>query len=373
LIPCLTWAEVDLKAIRANLIAIRALVGSRVKIMAVVKANAYSHGLIEVGRTVAEAGADQLAVATLNEAVLLRESGLKLPILVLGTGIPGDGVKEAVRYDIAQALCTVELADALSKAAQQLGKPAQAHLKIDTGMGRIGVRVDEAVSFMEQIAGLPGLQFTGIFSHFAAADEGDEEYTNLQQKRFQKVLDNLERHGYTFPLRHLANSAGILDYPEAYFDMVRPGCIIYGCWPSPDNKKIIPLALTLTLKTRIVYIKKVAAGTPISYGLTYTAPSERTLATLPIGYADGYKRALSNTGYVLIRGRRCPIVGRVCMDQCVVDVTGVPDVSLGDEVVLIGSQGNDIITPADLAKLAGTMDLEILCNISARVPRVYIG
>ncbi|NLG86460.1 MAG: alanine racemase [Firmicutes bacterium] len=367
-----TWAEVDLKGIRENLEAIKALVGPEIKIMAVVKANAYGHGAIEVARVMEKAGADQLAVATLDEAVALREAGLKLPILVLGTNIPGDGVDAAVHYDIAQALCTVELAKALSAAAERLRKPAKVHLKIDTGMGRIGVRPDEAASFMDQVAGLPGLKFEGIFSHFAAADEANKEYTNLQRNRFQQALDSLKQHGYTFLLQHLANSAGILDYPEAHYNMVRPGCILYGCWPGPNTKRKIALRPTLTLKTRIVYLKSVPPGTAISYGLTYTTTSEKVLATLPIGYADGYRRSLSNKGYVLIRGQRCPVVGRVCMDQCIVDVTAVSNVALGDEAVLIGKQSNEEIQVADLAKLIETIDLEILCGLTARVPRVYI-
>lgn len=366
-----TWVEVDLRGIQANMAAIRSLVGSGVKTMAVVKANGYGHGLVEVAKAIVKAGADQLAVATLDEAVVLREAGLESPILVLGTGIPGDGADAAVQYDIAQALCTIELAEALSKAAQRLEKTALVHLKVDTGMGRVGVRPGEAVNFMKRVATLPGLQFDGVFSHFAAADESEDEYTRMQIGQFQGVLDNLKENGYVFPLSHLANSAGILDYPEAHFNMVRPGCILYGCWPGPQTKKKICLAPTFEFKTRIVYLKNVTAGTSISYGLTYTAPSDKVLATLPVGYADGYRRAFSNKASVLVRGRRCPIVGRVCMDQCVIDVTDVPDVKLGDEVVLIGSQGNSAISPEELGSLIGTISLDILCGISVRVPRVY--
>ncbi|MFY9188514.1 MAG: alanine racemase [bacterium] len=367
-----TWVEVDLKGIQSNLRAIKELVGPKVKVMAVVKANAYGHGAEEVAQAVTEAGADSLAVATLDEAVALREAGLKSAILVLGTSIPGGGAEAAVRYCITQALCTVELAQALSEAAGQLRQPASVHLKIDTGMGRIGVRPDDAAEFMDQVAKLPRLQVDGVFSHFAAADEADKEYTHLQLSRFQTALDNLSQRGYTFAWRHLANSAGILDCPGAYFDIVRPGCILYGCWPGPDTGRPITLHPTLAFKTRVVYLKTVLAGTSISYGRTYTASSQQVLATLPVGYADGYPRVLSNKGYVLIRGQRCPVVGRVCMDQCIVDVTDVPAVSLGDEVVLIGSQDKETITPADLGSLAGTIDLEILCGLGARVPRVYL-
>lgn len=367
-----TWAEVNLKVIKDNLAAIKTLLGPEVQIMAVVKGNAYGHGAIKVAQVVAGAGADRLAVATLDEAVELRQAGVRLPILVLGTGVSGAEVDAAIHYDIAQALCTVELAVALSKSAQRLHKPVKVHLKIDTGMSRIGVGPSDAVSFIKHVATFTGLEFEGIFSHFAAADEGNREYTTLQLNRFQKTLDSLSKQGYSFPLRHLANSAGILDYPESYYDMVRPGCILYGYWPGPDSKRRITLQPAFTLKTRIVYLKSVSAGTAVSYGLTYIAPSKRVLATLPIGYADGYRRALSNKGHVLVRGRRCPVVGRVCMDQCIVDVTDVPNVSLGDEVVLIGRQGNNEITVAELAELAGTIDLEILCGITARVRRVYL-
>jgi alanine racemase len=236
-----TWVEVDLKAIRANLQAIKKLVGPQVKVMAVVKANAYGHGAFKVAQTVLEAGAASLAVATLDEAVALREQGINVPILVMGTSIPGGGIEEAIRYNIAQALCSVELAQALSATAQKMRSVALAHLKIDTGMGRIGIGPETATRFMDQIAKLPGLQVGGIFSHFASADEADKEYTGLQVNRFHQALENLNQQGYDFSLRHLANSAGILDYPETYFDLVRPGCILYGCWPGPSTNRPITL------------------------------------------------------------------------------------------------------------------------------------
>ncbi|NMA54510.1 MAG: alanine racemase [Firmicutes bacterium] len=366
-----TWVEVDLKKIQLNLQAVKKLVGPKVKLMAVVKANAYGHGAVEVAQAVIKAGAECLAVATLDEAVALREAGLKPMILVMGTNIPADGVEAAAVHNITQALCTEELARSLSASSQELGLTATVHLKIDTGMGRIGVHVDDAAQFMSKIRELPGLQVTGVFSHFASADEADQEYTSLQLVRFREALDNLTRHGYTFPRRHIANSAGILDYPESYFDLVRPGCILYGCWPGPNTNNSLPLEPTLAFKTRIVYLKKIPAGTSISYGRTYISSCQRTLATLPVGYADGFPRCLSNRGQVLIRGQRCPVVGRVCMDQCIVDVSEVPGVSLGDEVVLIGSQHEDSISAAEVASLAGTIDLDILCGIGARVPRIY--
>lgn len=366
-----TWAEIDLGAFAANLRGVRELVNPRVKVMAVVKANAYGHGAARMAAVAAENGADQLAVATLDEAVALREAGIELPILVLGTSIPGEGCVAAVELGIAQALCTVELAEALSAAAQRLGKEALVHLKIDTGMSRIGVRPEEAVAFMQRVGHLPGLKFAGVFSHFAASDEPDNPYTLEQFARFQKALGALEQAGYTFPLRHIANSAAILDHPEMHLDMVRPGCILYGSWPGEKTQRKVVLKPTLALKTRIVFLKRVPAGTPVSYGLTYTAPTERLLATLPIGYADGYRRGLSNKASVLVRGRRAPIVGRVCMDQCVVDVTDVPGVALGDEVVLIGEQGKEAVTAGELAAILGTLDLELYCGISPRVPRVY--
>jgi alanine racemase len=360
-----------LAAFAANLRAVKDLVGPRVKVMAVVKADAYGHGAVRLAQVAAANGAEQLAVATLDEAVTLREAGLKLPILVLGTSIPGDGVEEAVERGIAQALCTVELAEALSRAAARRGKAALAHLKVDTGMSRIGVRPHEAVPFMERVGRLPGLRLEGIFSHFAAADEPDNVYTELQFRRFQDTLAALAKAGYTFPHRHIANSAAILDHPEMHLDMVRPGCILFGSWPSEKTQRKISLKPTLALKTRIVFLKRVSAGTPVSYGLTYKAPAERLLATLPVGYADGYRRGLSNKASVLVRGVRAPIVGRVCMDQCVVDVTAVPGVALGDEVVLIGRQGEEEITAQELADLLGTLDLELFCGIAPRVPRVY--
>lgn len=366
-----TWAEIDLAAFADNLRAVKEFVGPRVKVMAVVKANAYGHGAVRLAQVAAANGADQLAVATLDEAVTLREAGLKLPILVLGTSIPGEGAEVAVELGIAQALCTVELAEALSAAARRRGKEALVHLKIDTGMSRIGVRPHEAVPFMERVSQLPGLRFEGVFSHFAASDEPENPYTELQFSRFQEALKALREAGYTFPIRHIANSAAILDHPEMHLDMVRPGCILFGSWPSEKTQRKINIRPTLTLKTRIVFLKRVPAGTPVSYGLTYTSPSERLLATLPIGYADGYRRGLSNKASVLVRGVRAPVVGRVCMDQCVVDVSDVPGAALGDEVVLIGRQGSEEITAQELADILGTLDLELYCGLSPRVPRLY--
>lgn len=366
-----TWAEIDLAAFADNLRAVKEFVGPRVKVMAVVKANAYGHGAVRLAQVAAANGADQLAVATLDEAVALRKAGLKLPILVLGTSIPGEGAEVAVELGIAQALCTVELAEALSAAARRRGKEALVHLKIDTGMSRIGVRPHEAVPFMERVSQLPGLRFEGVFSHFAASDEPENPYTELQFRRFQEALKALREAGYTFPIRHIANSAAILDHPEMHLDMVRPGCILFGSWPSEKTQRKINIRPTLTLKTRIVFLKRVPAGTPVSYGLTYTSPSERLLATLPIGYADGYRRGLSNKASVLVRGVRAPVVGRVCMDQCVVDVSDVPGAALGDEVVLIGRQGSEEITAQELADILGTLDLELYCGLSPRVPRLY--
>ncbi|MGI6604317.1 MAG: alanine racemase [Firmicutes bacterium] len=367
-----TWAEVDLDAIAANVRAVRQVVDPRVKIMAVVKANAYGHGAVAVARVAVANGADQLAVATMDEAVTLREAGIDQPILVLGTNIPSEVLDVAVEKGIAQALCTVELAQALSAAAVRQGKKALVHLKIDTGMSRIGVLPEDAVTFMDRVGRLEGLKFEGVFSHFAAADEPNEEFTQYQFSRFQQALLALERAGYTFPLRHIANSAAIMDHPEMHLDMVRAGSLVVGSWPGEKTQRKVHLREAFTLKTRIVYIKTVQAGTAVSYGLTYTTPGEKMLATLPIGYADGYRRGLSNRASVLVRGKRAPVVGRICMDQCVIDVTDVPGVALGDEVILIGRQSGAEVSAKELGALLETLDLEVLCGIGARVPRVYL-
>jgi alanine racemase len=384
----LTWAEIDLEAVSYNLRQIRNRVEPNgAKILAVVKDNAYGHGAVEVSRTAADIPVHMLGVATVEEAVELRQVGIELPILLLCCILP-EQAGEVVRSGITQTVCDLSICESLSEEANRLGKQAKVHVKIDTGMGRIGVRYDEAAHFVKSVAQFPRLTVEGIFTHFASAGV-DTAFTNLQLERFNSVISELDRMGIHVPLKHAANSAAILALPPSYsgsagipslrsraglpalpLNMVRPGLMIYGLYPSGSPREI-DLKPALSLKTRVVHLKEVPAGWSISYGRTYIAQKPTMVATLAIGYGHGYNTRLSNSGEVLIGGVRVPIIGVICMDQCLCDVTHVPGVSVGDEAVLIGKQGSEEITADDVARKAGTISYEVFCAISARVPRVY--
>lgn len=367
------WAEVNLSAISHNLGEIRRLVGRQTAIMAVVKANAYGHGIKEVARVLAQAGADWLAVAVPEEAFELRELGLDLPILVL-SHTPAKAMPEAIRQDIRMTLYSPRQAQDFAAAARKVGKRAKVHVKVDTGMGRLGFQAGEkGVEEILAAAGRPELEAEGIFTHFACADEEDKGYTLEQQRRFQEVLDRLEKAGRRFRWRHAANSAAVIDLPETHFNMVRPGLALYGLYPSEAVKKErVNLRPAMALKARIAFLKEVPPGTGISYGRTFITERPSRIATLPLGYADGYSRLLSNRGEVLVRGKRAPVVGRVCMDQMMVDVTEVDGVAEGDEVVLFGRQGEAALPVEELAEKMGTIVYEVLCLVGQRVPRCYI-
>lgn len=365
----LTWAEIDLSAISHNLRQIRERVASKgAGVMAIIKDNAYGHGAIEVARVAAGIPVQMFGVATVEEAIELRQAGVNLPILVLCCILP-EQAGEVVKNDIAQTICDVDICKSLSEAAVRQKKYAKVHVKIDTGMGRVGVRYSEAVEFVKSLMELPNFIVEGIFTHFAAAD-GDPDFTNLQLERFKAVLSDLENTGIQIPIKHAANSAAILGFPESFFNMVRPGLMIYGLYPG-EVPKAIDLKPALSLKTRIFYLKEVPPGWTISYNRTYTTKRPTLVASLAIGYGHGYPRRLSNIGEVLIRGKKAPIVGVVCMDQCLCDVTHIPGVDIGDEAVLIGSQGDETITTDEVAEKSGTISYEILCGINARVPRFY--
>ena len=367
-----TWAEIDLGAIAHNVRVIKDYVGFNTKVMAVVKADGYGHGAVPVAKASLAAGAEYLAVATADEAVELREAGIRAPILVLGTSFPGCGEDKLVELDITQTVCTLALAEAIERAAAARGKRALVHVKVETGMGRIGVPAEEGADFIARLKEFPHLEIEGLFTHFAAADEEDKAYTWKQYKRFMKLVQELEERDLGVPpLKHVCNSAAICDLPEMHLDMVRPGAILYGFHPGPGVKKVLPLRPALSLKTKIVFLKEVKAGTPLSYGLTHTVAAGTKIATLPIGYADGYRRHFSNRSQVLVRGRRAPVVGRVCMDQCLIDVGQIPAVAVGDEVVLIGRQGDEEITAIELADLMGTIAIDLTCGLGKRVPRLY--
>ncbi len=363
------WAEIDLGAIAHNFREIRKCIHGGAKLCAVVKANGYGHGAIAVAHKAVEAGADYLAVATLPEALELRRAGFMTPILILGL-VPPEGAAEIVANDITQAVCTPELAEALSDEAVRRNKTAKVHLKVDTGMGRIGVRPEEAGSFARLLRELPNLEVEGVFSHFALADSRDKSYVRKQLDAFETALRNIKEAGIHPSIRHIAESAAILEIPEAHYDMVRAGIIEYGLWPSDEVTHPIELRQAMRLCARIAYIKTIQPGESVSYGRDFIARRVTRIATLPLGYADGYIRAYgSGNAFVEIRGKRAPLAGRVCMDQVMVDVTDLPEAREGDEVTLFGSP---TLTADEAAKWLHTINYEITCMVSGRVPRKYI-
>ncbi len=365
------WAEVDVNHIVHNMQEIRRLVRETCELMAVVKADGYGHGALPVARTVLQAGASRLAVAMPEEGVALREGGIASPILIMGSIWP-EQAEVIVRNFLTATVFDLPLAQALSKEAEKRGKNIRVHLKVDTGMGRIGLFPHDVVPFVNQVLRLPYLEIEGIYTHFATADAADKTYAYQQFELFRKVLQEIKDAGIQIPLRHAANSAAILNLPESYLDMVRPGTILYGINPFEGRSPSINLKPALSWKAKIAYVKGVPTGTGISYGRTHITQGSVRIATLPLGYADGLSRALSNKGEVLIHGQRASIVGRVCMDQCMVDVSQIEGVQIGDEAVLIGSQGRKRLGAEEIAQKIGTIGYEVLCNIGKRVPRVYV-
>jgi len=380
----LTWAEIDLNAYAHNIRELRRVTQPAARLMAVVKANGYGHGAAEVARTALRNGADCLGVARLHEAVELRKAGLDAPILIFGYSPPGSA-PTLIDYDLSQTVYSPTTAAALSGQAVRQGKKIKIHIKIDSGMGRLGLLLDQAaggnsynipavktVREVETISRLANLEVEGIFTHFATSDSADKSYANSQLKRFMGFLDLLDRAGLRPPVRHAANSGAVIDMPDAHLDMVRPGIATYGLYPSDEvNKDHVALQPVMTLKSRIIHLKKVAAGFHISYGITYRTKKPTTIATVPVGYADGYNRLLSSRGHMLLHGHRVPIVGRVCMDLTMLDVGGLKDVKIEDEVVVFGQQGDGSVTADELAATLNTINYEIVTSISARVPRVY--
>lgn len=367
------WAEIDLKAIEHNIDEIRNLVGQEKKIMAIVKANAYGHGALEVSRTCLSKGVDSFAVATLEEAYQLRKSGIDCPILVLGWSLVED-YAQAIEHDIDLTIFDLEEAKLLNEKAKEMGRKARYHLKVDTGMGRIGlVARQENVSVAEKILSLPYLEIEGIYTHFSKADEKDKTYSYQQLKRFLNFIDQVEKvSGKIIPLKHAANSAAIIDMPESHLDMVRAGIILYGLKPSNEvNLTKINLEPAFNLKAKISRVEQFPPQTKISYGGKFITKEETIIVTLPIGYADGYTRRLSNKGEVLIRDVKCPIVGTICMDQLMVDATKVPQVKKGEEVILLGKGNNNYISADELAVKMETINYEVLTMLSERIPRKY--
>ena len=381
----LTWAEIDLNAYAHNIRELRRITRPEARLMAVVKANGYGHGAAAVARTAMHNGAECLGVARLHEAVDLRKAGLEAPILIFGY-TPPDSAQTLMDYELTQSVYALQTARALSGQAARRGKKIKIHLKVDSGMGRLGLLLDEpsgatahgtpaaqTLQDVEAISRLAGLEVEGIFTHFATADSADKLYAGRQLERFVDFIGRLDRAGLMPPLRHAANSGALIDMPNSHLDMVRPGIATYGLYPSAEvNKSNVTLKPAMTLKSRIIHIKKVPADFPISYGVTYRTPQPTTIATVPVGYADGFNRLLSSSSQMLVHGQRVPVVGRVCMDLTMLDVGALKDVKIEDEVVVFGQQGEQSIAVDQIAASLNTINYEIVTSISARVPRVYV-
>ncbi|HOO55228.1 MAG TPA: alanine racemase [bacterium] len=366
------WAEIDCDRVERNLRVVRDMVGNGVKIMGVVKADAYGHGAVPVSKSLLHAGADSLAVASLEEAVELRQAGIGADILILGYTQPG-WASAVVEGGFSQTVYHLNLARALSHEAGKQRRRVPVHIKIDTGMRRIGLEPEKAIHFIKETASLDGLKLKGIYTHFSMADDDGDEYSDYQLRRFNELVSLLKSEGIDVPFLHTANSAAVLRYPETHFDMVRPGILLYGLSPSKFLKeRTADFKPVMTVKTTIVEMKTIEPGSRVSYSGTFRAERKSRIATLPAGYADGFSRKLSNCGSVLVGGRKAPIVGNVCMDFMMVDVTDLPGAKVGDEVILIGRQGDMEIHMDDIADHLGTINYEVASLIGKRVTRVFI-
>jgi alanine racemase len=364
------WAEIDLDAIADNVTALKRHLNRSTQLMAVVKANAYGHGAEMVARTALESGATWLGVNTVDEGIQLRRAGLTVPILVLGHCPPQEAAKVVANH-LTPTVTTLETALALAGASAERGLVTPVHIKVDTGMGRYGLLPEEVVAFARRVAALPSLSLEGLWTHFATAEEADQTFTWQQFAVYQAVTRNLADQGLVFPLHHAANSAATIDSLETHLDLVRCGLSIYGLYPSPQTSRAVPLRPALALKARLARVCRLPAGASVGYGRTWVATRPSVIALVPLGYADGYRRALSNRGVALVHGQRVPLVGRVSMDQLTVDVSSVPDVRPDDEVVLIGRQGEAEITADEVADMLGTINYEVTTAIATRVPRLY--
>jgi len=375
----LIWAEIDLTAIAHNIRELRRITRPDAQLLIAVKANGYGHGAVEVARTALENGADQLGVARIEEGVALRQAGISAPILIMGR-TAADQVHELLDHDLMPTVFALDNAQKMSAVATSLKRTLAFHIKVDSGMGRLGVACDalrldrrrDAADEIKAMVRLPGLELRGVFTHFATADHLEKDFARLQFARFRELLGDLESAGVHLPLKHAANSGAIIDMPETHLDMVRAGISVYGLYPSAEvNQKHIALRPALQLKATIIHLKRVPAGTRISYGGTWQASAPTAIATIPVGYGDGYSRLLSNRGQMLVGGKRAPIVGRVCMDLTMLDVGDIKGVEAGDEVVLIGRQGEEFISADEVAAQLDTINYEVVTTLMARVPRVY--
>ena len=366
------WAEIDLDKLAYNMKNIKKLAKDK-EVIAVVKADCYGHGAVDVAPVLLENGASRLAVAILTEGIELRENNITAPIMILGY-TPIKLGKELIENDIEQTVYSLDYAKELSELALSMGKKAKVHIALDTGMGRIGfIPSKKSLDEVIEISKLKGIDMIGLFTHFSTADEEDKSYTYEQFNKITSFIKELEGLGINIPIKHAANSGAIMDMPETYLDAVRAGIILYGYYPSDEVKKEnLDIKPVLTLKTTISHVKEVEENTSISYGRTFKTNKRSIIATLPIGYADGYSRLLSGKAKVIVNGKFANVVGRVCMDQCMIDVTDIGDVKVGDEVILLGEEGDLKFNADDFAKIMGTINYEIICMLKQRVPRVYI-
>jgi alanine racemase len=367
-----TWMEIDLNALKYNLIEVKKRIASHVAVLAPVKSNGYGHGILQISRAFVDSGVDYLGVGSLDEALLLRNNGFKkTPILMLGSVLP-EAAETVIKNNITQTIGDMHSVSRINRYAGKLKKRLKIHIKIDTGMGRIGVWHEDAMCFIHEISKMRNLDIEGIYSHLSNADD-DSIITHKQINDFLCLIEKIEQSGLDIRYRHIANSIAVIDYKSSHLNLVRPGIALYGLPPKAGllyNK--IKLRPVMRLKSRIVFLKDVFPGRRIGYGGTYTIKKSSTIATIPIGYGDGLNRRLSNRGYVLIRGHRAPIVGRVCMDQIMVDVGAIDYVKLGDEVTIIGQQNRDCITVEVLAHICNTVPYEIVCWLDKRIPKIYI-
>ena len=364
------WIEIDLDAVRHNFRSIRKKVGNGIKILAIVKADAYGHGAVEISKILSKNGVDLLGIADPEEGIELRENNINVPILLLNPILP-EQTEEVLKHSLGITVHNLDAAKKISEITKKSHCNARIHVEVDTGMGGTGVHPDKALSLIKLLLQIENLTIEGIFTHFHSCDENDKSFTHEQTKIFKKTLKQLEEEKIHIPLIHAANSAAILDLPDSYFNMVRPGLILYGIFPSDYVSRSIDLKPVMSLKTRIINLKHLDAGNTVSYSRTFKISKPTDVATIPVGYKDGFSRYLSNLGKVLINGKHTSIIGRVCMDRCFIDVTHVPNVNIGSEAVLYGKQKNETISIETSARLIDTIPYEIVCNIGRKVPKIY--
>lgn len=364
-------AEINLDAIHENVANAKALTKPGTQLMAIIKADAYGHGAVMVAHTLEDV-ADAYGVAILEEGIELRQSGINKPILILGY-TPAPLYPAMIKYDIATAVFEYDMAEKMSEAAEKIGKKAKVHIKLDTGMSRIGFKQDdESLEVIKKIAELPGIEIEGCFTHFATMDEKDKTKAMKQFERYMDFVERIEDVGIKIPVKHVSNSAGIIEKQEVNLDMVRDGICVYGMYPSDEvDKTKLKLTPAMEIKSYVSFVKTLEAGVEIGYGGTYITTKQTTVATIPVGYADGYSRALSNRGRVLIKGKSFPIIGRICMDQFMVDISELPEIKQGDEVTLVGRDGDEYISIEEVADMSYSFNYEFVCDIGKRIPRVY--